>query len=124
MDAAALLPLLLLAVVFYLLILRPARKRQADQKATIAALEPGRRVMTSGGLFGTVVAVRPDRIELEIADGVHVEFVPQAIGQVVPEPAADDDSEPDPFDEIVADVGDLGDSTDPGRDTGGDTPPR
>ncbi len=89
MEFGALLPLLLLVVVFWFLIVRPARKRQADQRATIAALAPGRRVMTASGLFGTVTNVGSERVELEIADGIRVEFLPAAIMQVVPEPGTD-----------------------------------
>ncbi len=84
-QLGALLPLVLLVGVFYLLILRPARKRQQDQRNTIAALAPGRRVMTSSGIFGTVTAVG-DRVELEVADGVRIELLPAAIQQVLPEP--------------------------------------
>lgn len=113
----ALLPLLLLVVVFYFLILRPSRKRQQEQRATVAALEPGREVMTASGLFGTVSAVG-ERIEVEIADGVRVEFLPAAISKVLP--VADAADQLDLDDEAPDDL-DLSDEPAP---VDGDTPPQ
>lgn len=77
------LPLILLAAVFYLLIIRPQRNRQKQQQAMQAALVPGSRVMTNSGFFATVRAVRPDEIELEIAKGVVITAVPGSISRVV-----------------------------------------
>jgi preprotein translocase subunit YajC len=83
-----LLPILLLVVVFYLLVLRPARARQAQAQAVARQLAPGTRVMTTAGLFGTITAVEDDQVELEIADGVRVRYVKAAIAKVVAEPEA------------------------------------
>lgn len=85
-SIGAYLPLLLIVVAFWFLILRPARKRQADQQAVVSALAPGARVMTTAGLFGTVVAVEGTEVELEIAPGVVVRYVTAAVAKVV-EPA-------------------------------------
>jgi preprotein translocase subunit YajC len=78
-----LLPIVLLIGVFYLLILRPARTRQKAQQQTISALSVGKQVMTTGGLFGTVTAISGDRIEIEIADGVRVQYLQAAVSRVV-----------------------------------------
>jgi len=77
------LPILLLVVVFYLLVLRPSRARQAKQRATMAQLAPGTRIVTTSGLYGTVTAVEGDEIELEISAGVRVRFVIAAVGRVI-----------------------------------------
>lgn len=102
MELTALLPLVLLAAVFYLLILRPASKRQKQQRATVAALTPGQEVMTASGIFGRVTAVSERRITIAIADGVDIEVLPAAISQVVapdaPEAADDADDDPDAYD--------------------------
>ena len=84
-ELGALLPILLIIVAFYFLILRPAQKRQADQRKVVSSLAPGVRVMTTGGLFGTVVAVDGDQIALEIADGVVVRYLDGAVAKVVSE---------------------------------------
>ena len=75
----------------YLLVVRPARSRQAQQRALRAGIAPGARVMTTSGLLGRVTALDDDEVELEIADGVRVRFVAAAVGRVVAEP---DESEP------------------------------
>lgn len=85
-QLGSLLPILLLVGLFYVLVLRPARTRQAKQRATVASLAPGTRVMTTAGLFGTITAVEDDQVELEIAAGVRVRYVAAAIAKIVEEP--------------------------------------
>ena len=82
-----LLPFVLLAGVFYLLLIRPARARQRAQQAVVSRLTPGARVMTTAGLFGTVTAVQDDQIDLEIAPGVTVRYVAAAVAKVIETPA-------------------------------------
>jgi preprotein translocase subunit YajC len=92
----SLLPLLLLAVLFYLLVMRPAQRRQREASAVVSALQPGVQVMTTAGLYGTVRSVADDTVELEIAPDVVVRMVKQAIGKVVtPVPDEGDDQRPD-----------------------------
>lgn len=88
-NISALLPLLLIAVAFYFLILRPSRARQAAQRETVARLAPGVRIMTTAGLFGTVEALDGDDVLLEIAPGVTVRYVAAAVAKVL------DPAEPD-----------------------------
>lgn len=109
MDPATLLPLLLLAVLFWALILRPAQKRQREQASVMAALLPGARVMTTAGLFATVREVRDDQVDLEVAPGVVVTYVRQAVAKVIPQ-------EPEP---TTRDAGeDAAPDDAPGSDTG------
>jgi len=88
-NISALLPLLLIAVAFYFLILRPTKARQAAQRATVAQLAPGVRIMTTAGLYGTVEALDGDDILLEIAPGVTVRYVAAAVAKVL-DPATPD----------------------------------
>ena len=83
MQLQTLLPIVILIAVFYMLILRPARTRQKAQQQTISALGVGKQIMTTGGLFGTVTAVSGDRIEIEIAPGVRVQYLQAAVSKVV-----------------------------------------
>ena len=78
-----LLPVILIGVVFYFLLFRPQRKRQQAQAQMQRQIEPGQRVMTTAGMIAEVVAIEDDAIVLEIAPGVEVRFVKQAIGQVL-----------------------------------------
>ncbi|WP_084516628.1 preprotein translocase subunit YajC [Microtetraspora niveoalba] len=77
------LPLILLVVVFYFLLIRPQRKRQQEQLQMQNSLTPGARVMTTTGLFGTVVGLQDEDVILEIAPGVETRWVKAAIGRVV-----------------------------------------
>jgi preprotein translocase subunit YajC len=64
---------------FYLLMIRPQQKRQKEHMALIASLEEGDRVITIGGVFGTVRTIDGDRVGLEVAPGVIVEFDRSAV---------------------------------------------
>ena len=91
MDFVTIVPLLLIGVVFYLLVLRPQKARQKAQAAMIAAVAPGSSIMTTAGLFGTVVANSTEEVSIEIAPGVVIRMIPATIAKVIPveEPAPD-----------------------------------
>ena len=98
---AGLIPFLLIAVVGYLLLVRPARARQRAALQTRSNIEPGVEVTTTAGMIATVVAVDEDgTVTLEIAPGVHAKFVKAAIGRVntPPEPEVLETSETDEAD--------------------------
>jgi preprotein translocase subunit YajC len=92
----------LAGAAMYFLMIRPARNRQRQQQATVAALHPGAEIMTTSGIFGTVAVVTEEEISLEIAPGVFMRILPAAVGRVIepgePEPsptvAEQPDSEP------------------------------
>ncbi len=83
------LPLVLLVLVFWLLVLRPSRKRQQEAQKTQASLEPGTRVMLSSGLFGRVTEVGDTTLHLEVAPGTVVEVHRQAVARVEDEATPD-----------------------------------
>ncbi len=82
-EIAGLLPLVLIALLFWLLIIRPASRRQKDQARMQSALNLGDRVMLTSGIYGTVTDLADDRLEVEIAPGVVVTVARAAIGSVV-----------------------------------------
>ncbi|MGP3962548.1 preprotein translocase subunit YajC [Nonomuraea sp. 3N208] len=93
-QLGSILPLILLVVVFYFLLIRPQRKRQQEAVKMQNSLAPGARVMTTTGLFGTVVAVDNEDVILEVAPGIETRWVKAAIGRVIAPgeaPAAEDD---------------------------------
>ena len=114
-DLAALLPFALIALVFWFLIFRPARKRQRETMQTQASLEVGVRVMLTSGIFGDVVSVGDSEVEVEIAPGTVISVHRQAIGKVVP-PEQDDASD-DADDTGGAEHSAADDETDHGDDT-------
>jgi preprotein translocase subunit YajC len=84
-NAGALLPLLLLAVAFVVLIVLPMRTRNRvlqQTKQLQARLTVGTEVMTTSGLFGRIAALSDDSVELEIAPGVVVRWARAAIAEV------------------------------------------
>ncbi|GAA4530938.1 preprotein translocase subunit YajC [Nonomuraea sp. C10] len=93
-------PLILLVVVFYFLLIRPQRKRQQEAIQMQNSLTPGTRVMTTTGLFGTVVAVDNEDVVLEIAPNIETRWVKAAIGRIVTpgDPVADEPIADEPAD--------------------------
>ncbi|GIH79182.1 preprotein translocase subunit YajC [Planobispora longispora] len=82
-DYSSLIMIALMVVVFYFLLIRPQRKRQQEQIQMQNSLTPGTRVMTTTGLFATVVAIDAEDVILEIAPGVETRWVKAAIGRVL-----------------------------------------
>ena len=81
------LPLILIFVVFYFLLIRPQQKKAKDHRATLNALRRGDRVVTGGGIIGTVVRVEnPEEVTIDIAEGVRVRVVRSTITSVVAKP--------------------------------------
>ncbi len=83
MNWAQYLPLLLIFLAFWLLVLRPARNRQKDFMATQTALTPGARVMLASGIYGDLVTVRDDEVDLRIAPDVVVTAARQAVAKII-----------------------------------------
>ena len=82
------MPLLLCAVVFYFLVLGPERKQRKKREAMLKQLGKGDKVMTTGGLHASVVAVQDDVVTLQIADGVRARFSRTAIQTVITDDAS------------------------------------
>jgi preprotein translocase subunit YajC len=85
------LPLILIFVVFYFLLIRPQQRKAKDQKAMLGALRRGDRVVTGGGIIGTVARVdNPEEVVVDIAENVRVRVVRSTITSVLarPDPAA------------------------------------
>ena len=85
------LPLVLIFVVFYFLSIRPQQKKQKDHRTMLDALRRGDRVVTGGGILGTVSKVTsPEEVEVDIASGVRVKVLRSTITSVLakPDPAA------------------------------------
>ena len=85
------LPLVLIFVVFYFLLIRPQQKKQKDHRTMLDALRRGDRVVTGGGILGTVSKVTsPEEVEVDIASGVRVKVLRSTITSVLakPDPAA------------------------------------
>jgi len=71
----------LLFLVMYLLLIRPQRKKQKEHEALITSLKKGDKVVTSGGMFGTIFAIDEERnrVVLKIGENVKLEFLKTSI---------------------------------------------
>jgi preprotein translocase subunit YajC len=74
-----LLPWILVIGIFYVLVAMPQQKRHKKLQEMLAALKSGDKVITSGGIFGTVVGLEPDAVQLRIADQVKIKVSRAAI---------------------------------------------
>lgn len=77
------LPFLLMFLVLYFLIIRPQQKRQRQHQEMMDQLKNGDRVVTSGGMLGTVAGIRPDIVVLRVADNVKIEVQKSAVSKVL-----------------------------------------
>jgi preprotein translocase subunit YajC len=80
-----LLQFLPIFLILYFLIIRPQQQQKKKAEAMLAALKKGDRVLTNGGMFGTVVSLEGDRAVLKVAENLKIEFVKSSIVQVMPE---------------------------------------
>ncbi|HUC17063.1 MAG TPA: preprotein translocase subunit YajC [Acetobacteraceae bacterium] len=91
-TATQFLPLVLIFAVFYFLLIRPQQTKQRDLRRQLAAIKRGDRVVTAGGILGTVQRVREgaQEIEVEIAPNVRVQVMRDTITSIVKPQAAND----------------------------------
>ena len=78
-----LMPFLIVGVLFYFMIIRPQQKQQKERKAMIDGLKKGDRVVTVGGIYGELVALKEDYVTLKLADKVEIKVSRNGIGHVV-----------------------------------------
>ena len=101
MNSSYILIFAAMAAIFYLLILRPQQRAKRAKQAMADELRVGSEVLTVGGIFGTVAALREADFDLEIADGVVMRMDRRAIATVIP--ATADDADDDEADDVAED---------------------
>jgi len=89
----ALVPFALVFAIFYLLIIMPQRKKQKKHMEMVSNLAPGSRIVTTGGIYGTIMGVQKDKIELKIAANVKIDITKSSIGVILAGEAAPDKTE-------------------------------
>jgi preprotein translocase subunit YajC len=76
-------PLIFIFVIFYFLLIRPQQTRQKKWQAMLSSLKTGDRVITSGGVRGTIVALRDDHLHLRVPpDNIRIEVARSAVVSV------------------------------------------
>ncbi len=81
--AGTLMQLGLILLIFYFLLIRPMKKREQAHNAMVESLKVGDKVVTNGGIYGTVSKINGMQISLEVAPDVHVVFDRMAISGVL-----------------------------------------
>lgn len=79
MNAGPLIFLVAIIAVFWFLLIRPQRQRQAAHRALITQLAPNDEVVTAGGMLGTVRSIADDHVLLEVAPGTEVRIAKEAV---------------------------------------------
>jgi preprotein translocase subunit YajC len=78
-SALGLLVPLLIIAIFYFIVIMPARKKQKKLEEMIGNLKSGDKIITNGGIYGTIVGFKADRVQLRIAENVKVEVSRNAV---------------------------------------------
>ncbi len=76
------LPFLLIFIVFYFLLILPQQRKQKKHRAMLEGIKKGDRVLTTGGILGTVAGIQQDVVTLQIADNVRVKFRKEYIAEL------------------------------------------
>ena len=79
---SALVPILLVFLIFYFMILRPQQKKQKEREKLLSSVEKGDKVVTVGGMHGTVIGIEEKTVLVQIADDVKVKFERSAISSI------------------------------------------
>ena len=82
----AVAPMVIIMAIFYLLLILPAQRKQKKVAEMLAALKTGDKVITSGGIYGTVVGLEDEAVQLRIAEQVRIKVLRSAIAGLQSEP--------------------------------------
>jgi preprotein translocase subunit YajC len=93
MEILLFLPLLL--ILMYVLLIRPQQQRVRQQQALVSSIDIGDEVVTVSGIVGHVEAIEEDRVYIEVAPGVTIAMLRQALGRKVEHPTETDEDESD-----------------------------
>ena len=85
-----LLPMMMCVVVFWFIVVRPEKKNRKAREAMLEGLTKGDPVVTSGGIHGTVAAIKDDVVTIQVADGVRLRFSVHAVQSLETKPTAEE----------------------------------
>ena len=105
MNLAQLLILVLPFLVMWWFLIRPQRQRMAEHRQLMENVGEGDDIVTTGGIYGTVVDTDPESLYVEIADGVEIRLSRGAVVRLIEVDEdsgdVDDDDEADELDEVI-----------------------
>lgn len=77
------IPFILLFVVFYFLLIKPQKKKQKELVMMLDSLKKGKKVVTTSGIFGTIVDIKDDTISLQISEKITVKMLKTSVASVI-----------------------------------------
>ena len=89
--ANAILPFILMAAIFYFMLWRPQKQEQKKRKEMLDSLKRGDKIITIGGMYGTLTKVGPTKVKIRLAEGIEIDFARTAVsclqdaGLILPE---------------------------------------
>ncbi len=103
---SSLILILVMMVAFYFLLIRPQRKRDKEARDMLAAIKKGDKIVTIGGIRGTISAVKENTVVVKVDENTKIEFNKTAISSVLnkadaPAPAAEEKKDSKKKEEIV-----------------------
>lgn len=98
------LPLVLVFAIFYFLLIRPQQKRAKEHKALLAGIKRGDRIVTGGGIVGTVTKATDDELTVEIAENIRVRVTRDSVLGLHKERAAAPEAADKPEGEATAEA--------------------
>jgi len=84
-------PFILIIGIFYFLIIRPQNKKKKETEKMLSALKKGDKIVTIGGLYGTVQSVKETTVIIKADDNVKLEFLRSAVSNVLTQSKEDKD---------------------------------
>jgi preprotein translocase subunit YajC len=88
-SVGTLIMLVLIVLAFWLLVMRPARKRQQEMQRIQRSLAVGSEVMLGSGIFGTVAGIGDDTVDVTVSPGTQLKVARQAVVRVIEQPATE-----------------------------------
>lgn len=76
-------PIILMVVIFYFLLWRPQKKQQKRRQEMLDSLKPGAKIVTVGGVMGTIVSLHDDYLVIRVADKVEIRVTRAVVAQVL-----------------------------------------
>ena len=80
---SSLIMMVVIFAIFYFILIRPQQKKMKEHKKMVEELKKGDRIVTSGGIYGTVENTTPETLTVKIAEGVKVKITRGSVGAVV-----------------------------------------
>ncbi|MBN1823564.1 MAG: preprotein translocase subunit YajC [Endomicrobiales bacterium] len=77
------LPLIVIFVIFYFFLIRPQQKKAKEHQNMLNALKKDDKIITNGGLYGTIASVKGEIVEVKVADNVKVQVAKSAVATLV-----------------------------------------